>query len=165
MPSIANRSGSDTRLLHLPTVTAAFALGALLLIACGSSEAPARQSTCSTATTFPSSALATATSDGGSLSVAFYGAPYQPLVAGTDCVELLVTDSSTGATVDGLSITMTPWMPAMGHGADTIPVLTPLGQGRYVFTSVGLFMPGEWQLRTQFAGQVADRVEPTFNVL
>jgi hypothetical protein len=149
---------------HLPTVTATVAVVASVLSACGSSQTPPSASSCSATTAFPTSALATVTSDEGKLSVAFYGAPYQPLVAGTDCLELVVTDPSTGASVDGLSVTMTPWMPAMDHGADTIPVLAALGQGQYVFTGVGLFMPGEWQLRTQFAGQVADNVEPTFNV-
>jgi YtkA-like len=103
-------------------------------------------------------------SDGGKLQVALRSTPFQPLVAGLQCIELVVTDASSGATVDGLAITMTPWMPAMDHGASVTPLLTPLGQGRYVFTNVSLFMPGEWQLRTQFTGQVTDSVEPTFNV-
>ena len=141
-------------------------LVALSLAACGSSQAAPSSNggSCSATLTFPTSSLSTVTSDGGKLSVAIYSAPYQPLIAGTECLELVVTDPSSGDAVDGLSITMTPWMPAMGHGADTIPLLTALGQGRYVFTEVGLFMPGEWQLRTQFSGQVTDSVEPTFNV-
>jgi hypothetical protein len=144
---------------------AALAASLLALTACGSSQpASSAGGTCSAATTFPSSALATATSDGGRLQVAIRGAPYQPLVAGVDCLELDVSDASTGAPVDGLSITMTPWMPAMGHGADTTPVVSPLGQGHYVVTEVSLFMPGEWELRTQFSGTVQDSVEPTLNV-
>ncbi len=120
--------------------------------------------TCSDTSSFPAQTLATIASDGGKLQVAFRAAPSQPLVAGLQCVELAVTDASTGAGVDGLSITMTPWMPAMGHGASVTPAVTALGGGRYVFTNVSLFMPGEWQLRTQFSGQVTDSVEPTFDV-
>jgi hypothetical protein len=119
---------------------------------------------CSSTSSFPASPLATMSSDGGKLDVAVRAAPYQPLIAGLQCVELVVTDPSTGAGVDGLEITMTPWMPAMGHGASVTPLLTPLGEGRYVFTDVSLFMPGEWQLRVQFSGGVSDSVEPTFNV-
>ena len=142
------------------------ALLSIALAACSSSAGPSNDgsSTCSTTSTFPSTALSTVTSDSAKLLVAVRGAPYQPLVAGTDCLELVVTDPSTGAAVDGLTVTMTPWMPAMGHGADTIPLVTALGQGRYVFTQVSLFMPGEWQLRTQFSGEVTDSVEPTLNV-
>ena len=141
---------------------AAFATVALLIAACSSSSASTSE--CSATTTFPASALSTVTSDGGKLHVSVHGAPSQPLSAGLDCLELDVTDASTGATVDGLSITMTPWMPAMGHGASSTPVVTALGDGRYVLTEVSLVMPGEWQLRTQFSGPVTDSVEPTFNV-
>ena len=109
-------------------------------------------------------AIATPTSDSGKLHVAIHSAPYEPLVAGQQCVELVVTDASNGAAVDVLTVTLTPWMPAMGHGASVTPTVTPLGDGRYVFTTVSLFMPGEWQLRTQFSGQVTDSVEPTFSV-
>jgi hypothetical protein len=165
MPSHEARARGPTRARRLAGRTGAFALVALLLSACGSSHpASSNDESCSSTTTFPTAPLSTVTSDGGTLLIALRGAPYQPLVAGTDCLQLVVTDASTGASVDGLSITMTPWMPAMGHGADTIPLLTALGEGRYVFTGVGLFMPGEWQLRTEFSGQVVDRVEPTFNV-
>lgn len=102
--------------------------------------------------------------DKGRLQVALRSAPYQPLAEGLQCVELTATDASSGANVDGLAITMTPWMPAMGHGASVTPILTPLGEGRYVFSNVSLFMPGEWQLRIQFSGPVTDSVEPTFDV-
>jgi hypothetical protein len=138
----------------------------LALGACSSSDSATAGDggTCSATSSFPASALTTVTSDGGKLRVALHSAPYQPLVAGLQCVELVVSDPSTGATLDGLTITMTPWMPAMGHGASVTPLLTALGQGRYVFTNVSLFMPGEWQLRIQFSGQVPDSVEPTFSV-
>jgi hypothetical protein len=131
------------------------------LVACGSDSGAQASGGSST---FPAAPLATVTSDGGKLHVAIYAAPDQPLVAGLESIQLVVTDASTSATVDGLSVTMTPWMPAMGHGASVTPLLTAMGQGRYVFTNVSLFMPGEWQLRTQFSGQVDDSVEPTFNV-
>lgn len=130
----------------------------------GSSAASTDGGTCSATSSFPATALTTVTSDGGKLRVDFHSAPYQPLVAGLQCVEVVVTLPSTGAPVDGLTVTMTPWMPAMGHGASVSPSVTALGQGRYVFTNVSLFMPGEWQLRTQFSGQVSDSVEPTFSV-
>jgi hypothetical protein len=138
----------------------------------GSSEPSAQASSdggvgggsCSAASSFPSAPVTTVTTDGGKLRVAIHGAPYQPLIAGLQCVELVVTDVSTDATLDGLAITMTPWMPAMGHGASVTPSVTALGEGRYVFTNVSLFMPGEWELRMQFSGEVTDSVAPTFSV-
>jgi hypothetical protein len=144
------------------------ALACLAFAACGSGPTSSSDdTTCTSASAFPPSALSSVTSDSGNLSVAIHAAPYQPLVAGLDCVELVVTDRSTGVGVDGLTLAMTPWMPAMGHGASVTPQVTALGQGRYVFTDVSLFMPGEWQLRTKLSGppiEAGDSVEPTFNV-
>jgi hypothetical protein len=139
--------------------------------ACGSSDSSSTTANglsgpaaCSSTTPFPASALTTLTSDQGKLAIILHSAPYQPLIVGLQCVELVVTDPSTGAGIDGLAITMTPWMPAMGHGTSVTPLLTPLGQGRYVFTDVSLFMPGVWELRTQFSGPVEDSVDPTFHL-
>jgi hypothetical protein len=141
---------------------------ALGLAGCGSSggSAPSTGSggNCSTSTSFPVQTIATVATDSGKLQIAIRSAPYEPIEAGLSCIELVVTDASSGAGVDGLSMTMTPWMPSMGHGADTTPTLTALGQGHYVFTDVSLFMPGEWQLRTQISGAASDSAEPTLNV-
>jgi len=153
---------------------AAFALAPLA--ACGSDAASTStgatsagdEGSCGSSSSFPTSALSTVMSDSGDLKIAIYAAPYQPLEAGLECLQLVVTEASSGATVDGLTVTMTPWMPAMGHGASVTPQVTPLGEGRYVFTDVSLFMPGEWQLRTKLTGastgSSGDSVEPTFSV-
>jgi hypothetical protein len=140
--------------------------GALCLVgACGGADSTAASSDAGAGDiTFSATALATVPSDAGKLAVEIRTAPYPHLVAGLQSVELVVRDPATGATVDGLTVTLTPWMTAMGHGASVTPSVTALGQGRYVFTNVSLFMPGEWQLRTQFSGPVSDSVEPTFNV-
>jgi hypothetical protein len=152
----------------LPTVQGTVVRGVvfvcLLLSGCGSSDAASSSPSCSTESSFPSQPLATVPSGSGKLEVELRTAPDQPLIAGLECVQLVVTEPSTGAGVDGLTITMTPWMPAMGHGSSVTPLLAPMGDGRYVFTNVSLFMPGEWELRTQFSGQVDDSVNPTFNV-
>jgi hypothetical protein len=143
---------------------AGIALALLGAAACGNSSTSPGASACSASTSFPASSLASIAGTSGALHVELRSAPSQPLISGLDCVELVVTDTSTGAPVDGLTVTMTPWMPAMGHGADVTPQVTPLGEGRYVFTDVALFMAGEWELRTQFTGAMTDSVDPTFNV-
>jgi hypothetical protein len=147
-------------------------LSAAVLAGCGGSGTDSTSSasssdgvpTCSATSTFPSAALLTLTGDAGKLTVALTSAPENPPIAGLDCIQLVVTDASTGAPVDGLTATMTPWMPSMDHGASVTPLVSPLGQGRYVFTNVSLFMPGEWELRTQFSGAVTDSVNPTIAV-
>jgi hypothetical protein len=113
---------------------------------------------------FPQAPLTTVTGDSSKLRVEMRSAPDQPLTAGLGSIELRVTDAETGAPVEGLDVTLTPWMPAMGHGTSVVPQLVSADKGRYVFDNVSLFMPGEWQLRTHFAGAVADSVEPVFSV-
>jgi YtkA-like protein len=78
-----------------------------------------------------------------------------PLVRGVGEVKLVVRDAA-GAPVDGLSVDLQPWMPAMGHGSSTVPVVTGAGGGVYVASDVALLMAGEWQLRTTVSGAVAD---------
>jgi len=145
-----------------------YLLAALVLTACSSASpaAPddAGTATCSSATTFSSAPIATLTGDKGKVTVAVHSAPHDALVPGLQCVEVVVADASSGAVLDGLTVTLTPWMPAMDHGASVTPTVTPLGEGRYVFTNVALFMPGEWELRMQFSGEVSDSVAPTFSV-
>jgi hypothetical protein len=143
----------------------AAALVALAACACSSSDGGSGSNTCSASTSFPTSPFASLASAGGKLRIDVRTAPYQPLQAGLDCIQLVVTDATTGAPVDGLTVGMTPWMPAMDHGSSVTPQPSPpLGQGRYVFTNVSLPMPGEWELRTQFSGAVTDSVDPTFNI-
>jgi hypothetical protein len=42
--------------------------------------------------------------------------------------------------------------------------VTPEGGGKYLVSSVYLFMPGVWELKTTIAGAVNDDVEPTFQL-
>jgi hypothetical protein len=108
--------------------------------------------------------IATATSDSGKLNIAVYTTPNQPPPVGVDGVEVVVTEATTGVPIEGLSFAVTPWMPAMGHGTCCTPVFADMGNGRYVSQQVSLYMPGEWQLRTQLSGTVEDSVAPTFDV-
>ena len=144
-----------SRYLRSPAVLAGGV--AIVLCACSGGAPPSSGS-------FPEAALTTVMSEGASFRVEVRTAPEQPLVVGLDSVELTVTDAVTGAPVDGLSVEMTPWMPSMGHGTSVVPILDAQGHGRYVFTNVSLFMPGEWQLRTTFSGAIDDRVAPVFDV-
>jgi hypothetical protein len=68
----------------------------------------------------------------------------------------------TGASLDGLSLQVVPWMPAHGHGTAAAPVVTPLGEGRYLVKPAYLYMAGRWELRTTIDG--SDSVVPVFDV-
>ena len=90
-----------------------------------------------------------------------YSAP-DPLTRGDGEVEIVATSSETNAPLDGLSISMIAWMPAMGHGSSTTPVVTAQGNGKYVASGLVLAMPGDWQLRTDIGGACTDSI--VFNV-
>jgi hypothetical protein len=88
----------------------------------------------------------------------------QPPVAGLNTALYTITDATSHAAVEGLSLSIVPWMPAMGHGTSVVPEATDMGAGQYVITDLSLFMAGEWQLRTTFSGEISDSAEPTFDV-
>jgi hypothetical protein len=131
-----------------PSLTAVMLAAGSLIAACTSSGAGADS--------FPSSFM----SDQGKLKIELSSQPEQPPYAGNGSLELVLTDAKTGEPVDGENITLVPFMPTMGHGTDTIPVMQAMKDGHYVFTNVNLYMPGEWQLRFQFSGPVDDSAAP-----
>jgi hypothetical protein len=79
-------------------------------------------------------------------------------------VELTVRRASDGAPVDGLMVTVDPYMPAHLHGTSIVPVVAAEGQGRYRITQVDLSMAGHWELRTTFSGPLTDYVVPTYDI-
>ncbi|HQY61256.1 MAG: FixH family protein [Myxococcales bacterium] len=99
--------------------------------------------------------LTTVTSQQSKLKLAIYTSPEQPPTRGTIAVRYVITDAS-GAPVDGLTLTVAPDMPSMGHGTPTTPKVAAKGGGEYVATDVNLFMAGRWDLRTTVRGAVSD---------
>jgi hypothetical protein len=55
-----------------------------------------------------------------------------------------------GAAATGATITVTPFMPAHGHGAGKTVTVTPSATdpGRYDLTPINLWMPGVWEVTT-----------------
>ena len=49
------------------------------------------------------------------------------LTQGTYDLEYIVTSAADGSPVDGLMMTIVPWMPAMGHGTPIVPTISALG--------------------------------------
>jgi hypothetical protein len=111
---------------------------------------------------FPTEAYTTEASASGTLVVDVRTSP-QPPLRGTNSVELTITQASDGTPVDGLTLDVVPWMPAMGHGSST-PTVTPQGGGVYLVTEVYLYMPGVWELQTAISGALTDNVAPSLTV-
>ncbi len=81
---------------------------------------------------------------------------------GVDCVALDLTMG--GAPRDGLTISVHPWMPAMGHGSSVVPTVTALGGGRYAVSELAMVMPGLWQLQLTVDGSGAGGVHDTLTL-
>lgn len=67
-----------------------------------------------------------------------------PPVAGATALRVWTEDAS-GVGVSP-SLTLTPWMPAHGHGVSEAPVFEPMGDGGAV-ARFAWSMPGAWELR------------------
>lgn len=113
---------------------------------------------------FPGSPLTTAKSKSGGLSLAVFTGPTQPPTRGKLRVKLVVTDASTGAPVDDLTIDVTPMMPSMGHGTPVVPKTTAKGSGAYLVEDVSLFMAGTWELEISISGAKKDEAVATVKV-
>jgi YtkA-like len=111
---------------------------------------------------FVAEAFITSTTNTGALRVEVRTSP-QPPVRGEVDAQLVMTRMDDGTPVDGLTLRIQPWMPAMNHGA-VPPTIEAQGNGTYLVTGLDLFMPGHWQLRTDVSGPVTDHVEPDFDI-
>ena len=111
---------------------------------------------------FSGPAAETVITDAAGLRVNMRWFPMPP-IRGSDAAELTVLDEA-GAPVDGVDITIVPWMPAHGHGTSVQPVVTPTGPGTLVATPLYLFMAGEWQLRMTLSGASNDTALATVDI-
>ena len=68
------------------------------------------------------------------------------LKTGVNVVDLIIHDKNDRDVV-GAEITVTPWMPDMGHGVFEKPVITEKGGGLYTVSGIILVMSGHWELR------------------
>jgi len=131
-----------------------------LLSACGGSAS----GTCDTSSSFSGSPFMTGVkSSSGNLTLALSSAPTSPPQRGNGSLEYLITDAS-GRPVDGLDLTVVPWMVQMGHGTSVSPCVVPKGNGVYQVNGVYLFMAGEWQMQTTVSGAATDSFAPTIQV-
>jgi hypothetical protein len=134
------------------------AVGGLALWGCGAPPMPGAGSTAA----FSGAALMTLSTPDNALRIEVRTAP-QPPERGMNAAELRAS-SAAGEPVDGLELTVVPWMPDMGHGTSLTPVVTAPGGGEYRVDNLSLFMAGRWQLRTSIAGTATGSVVPEFEI-
>jgi hypothetical protein len=137
----------------LPLLTLSLVLG---VSACGGGGSSTGNSA------FGATPLTSFQVEGGPLNVALYTSP-QPPVRGDLSIRYVVTDPQ-GSPVNGLTLSLTPWMVTMGHGTSVTPSVRALDHGVYEFTNVYVFMPGPWELRTTFSGSVSGGASPLVQV-
>jgi hypothetical protein len=133
--------------------------GALLAVGCGGSPAGDPSSE---GTGFSGTPLLQIAGTADHVRVAVRTSPSPP-TRGVAAVELTVTDAD-GALLDGLAVSVTPWMPDMGHGSSVAPTVRAAGDGVYLVENLYFFMPGRWQLRTHLQGAAADDAAPEFQI-
>lgn len=68
------------------------------------------------------------------------------LATGMNAVDIIIHDQQDRDVV-GADVTVTPWMPAMGHGVFEKPVITERGGGLYAVENIMLSMGGHWEVR------------------
>jgi hypothetical protein len=136
-------------------ITAALAIATAIVSASCSSTSAGPPS-------FPADPLLSSITDSGALRVELRTSP-QPPARGTLAAQLVVTRVADGTTVDGLTLAIQPWMPAMNHGAIT-PTIEAQGDGKYLVTELDMFMPGHWELRTSVSGPATDHVTPSYDI-
>jgi len=104
----------------------------------------------------------TVSSSSGQLTIAIRWSPDVPL-RGSDAAQLTFLDA-VGNPVDGLDLSIVPWMPAHGHGTSAQPLITTTAPGVQVATPLYLFMSGEWQLRMTITGAMDDTAIATVEI-
>ena len=129
-----------------------------MAIACGGSSSRAPRDL-----TFEAAPFQTVHSNSGALTVAVHAEMGRTPARGENAFRYVITDSS-GGPIDGMQMTIAPWMPDMGHGSSATPRVTALGAGAYVITDVFFAMPGRWDLISNFTGPVSDAAKPSFQI-
>ncbi|MDF1526598.1 MAG: FixH family protein [bacterium] len=85
--------------------------------------------------------------------------PDKKVEMGVNNVDLIIHNKKD-EDVTGAKITVTPWMPSMGHGVMETPVANEKGGGLYNVKNVVFSMTGDWELRLEIAsGSTADSVK------
>jgi hypothetical protein len=84
--------------------------------------------------------------------------PDKRLAIGINKLDLIVHDRDHGD-IEGATVTVTPWMPEMGHGAFSATEVAEKGGGLYSIGNIVMIMGGHWEMRVDIKkGDLEDRV-------
>jgi hypothetical protein len=87
------------------------------------------------------------TSAAGAFTIKLLDSSPGPPVKGTNTWNVEIDDAQSGAPLDGLAISVMPWMPDHGHGTSAQVGVMPAGGGTYTLMPVYLYMSGFWQVK------------------
>jgi FtsP/CotA-like multicopper oxidase with cupredoxin domain len=91
--------------------------------------------------------------------------PGKRLATGINKLDLIVHDKDHGD-IEGATVTVTPWMPEMGHGAFSGTEVVEKGGGLYRVGNIIMIMGGHWEIRVDIKkGDLEDRVVFDFPVV
>ncbi|RKH04257.1 hypothetical protein D7Y13_31240 [Corallococcus praedator] len=107
--------------------------------------------------------VGTATSASGRLRVEVRSSATS-LKRGVQVFRVRVTEVASGKPMPRGTLTVQPWMPAMGHGISDTPRITERGPGDFEVSELDLFMPGAWELRFTLKDTVEDTAVITFKL-
>ena len=103
------------------------------------------------------------TSTSGMLTVKVYQLASQPMGRGVNALKLMVASTDGGTPITGLTLGMTAWMPAMGHGSAVTPTVETI-DGGFVVSEISMAMAGSWECRCAFSGPMDDSATLTFDI-
>jgi len=84
--------------------------------------------------------------------------PAERLAIGINNFDLIIHDREH-RDIAGAAVTVTPWMPEMGHGAFSAPQVEEKGGGLYKVSNIVMIMGGHWEMRVDIKkGSLEDRV-------
>jgi hypothetical protein len=112
----------------------------VVLSGCGGAAEP-------TTLVFETSASQAVMSRSGTREVRVFERLGRPVSRGVNALRLEVNDVS--------ALTVTPWMPVMGHGSATVPRVART-EDAFVVDQLVLAMPGRWELRLELEGGTDD---------
>ncbi len=72
--------------------------------------------------------------------------PENKLLVGVNTIELIIHDNMD-RDVTNATVTVTPWMPEMGHGVFEEPIVSEKGSGLYRVENIIIVMGGHWEFR------------------
>jgi hypothetical protein len=147
-----------TSMMMRPSFVASFALAALSVLSLGACSAHPADAPADSGPGTPAVTLCSADSraqtftpgmeqpgKNGAVKVRLLEATPSPPDKGSNAWTIEIVDAA-GAPVDGLALTVKPFMPDHGHGASVTPQIAAMGAGKYSITLLDLFMPGVWTI-------------------